>query len=347
MTKIFGTVRTPHPWCNEISNWVSSLTSDFHAGGANLEVDERVSPPRFTSIEAYVAAERSIDPQKPLNEYLGTYFKQKVLTDPNPEFATTINANNVASNVASEVDEGRPLIWLLDLNKLYQIGPILDSIERRSNQAPKRRAKLPSEDPKGNPDVDAPLYFDHIFGPIAKDFRPTAAQVAYLQHVLSVVNDNTYNPVWVTLKSEFDKHFDKGPNRWLEILGMARAIRGRYIVAFEYCLPSGGMLYRPSSADAGIDQSFHYATPEQIHPRHGGRAMDLCDPGLLPSHNDLMPEFIHAHSHRKLAQVKIVGLGKTDAAVGQADVVNYRSRQRTLLANLWPQHAATISQWPN
>lgn len=58
-----------------------------------------------------------------------------------------------------------------------------------------------------------------------------------------------------------------------------------------------------------------------------------------------LPEYIHIHGAIEDAQ--IAGIGKTIRSVGNRDIAEYRKRQKQQLIDLWPDHAAVISKWPD
>ena len=121
-----------------------------------------------------------------------------------------------------------------------------------------------------------------------------------------------YQPTWATTWAAFEPHEEDGPERWLQVLGMAKP-PPRWLILLRYTVAEAGTLVRPTILDAKWN-AYHFPSPPspQVSPAVGGHPMDLR---ISPKATSVLPEFIHKQIQHSLAHWMDLGgkIGRTQS----------------------------------
>ncbi len=322
MGRIFGVLNAGHAWCQTLDTWIGAIDDPQHAIGANIAVDMRVPPKRQGWIETF-------RPELPLKEQLNKYTVSQQ-TAAVPDFI------RCPENLAERVPADKDLVWIVDLTALYPVGDMIEKVEERLDKLrPNGQAASTTTSHLG----DAAFYWNErleLSGHIPEGTicvtgeQLTETHRAVMGCLLDELRENRKwrrHPIWVCLYEELRHHLEKGPERWLELVGVPKSSGNRHIAVVKY--PKGDLpLFRPSTADA-FSHSYHFPTSMTSDPNEGGRSLDMSGPistigngvedngsatGVGSRDNPPLREYIHMHGFPAAAQ--LVAIGRTGRPVG-------------------------------
>ena len=294
-----------NPYRDILDAWWG-LTDDelaYAAMARNLAFDHRVSKERAEKFDRHGNRPRTSDA---LRGVIDHYFEKCVRTREMPDYLLRrFNRDNIVIGAGEKLpafSKDLKLVRVLDLTGLQPLFMWANQPRKRKKQW---RALLTSLLDKRSGDWDSRLS-DQLTG------KPSGQIEEFIETVLDMLNtsrrDVPYQPTWATMWSDFEHHVMHGPDRWLQVLGMAKP-PGRWLVLLRYTVREAGTLVRPTQLDVGW-QEYHFPSPPDAPLEVGGHPMDLR---ALRRAKPLRREFIHKQIDHPLRHWTDTGgeLGRT------------------------------------
>lgn len=355
MPPVFGRNNKPHPYDKAIAEWLAIPTLGYCAMARNLMHDHRVSEARekvFDEFAATMARRRGSSAfagnpptREELEKAIVDYFEEKVRNRHLPHYVYgAINSNNLIVGNGSVSSQGRQssyppnrdvkLVRVLDLTGL---GSVFQWAKRK-NTWRKLLARFPNCPPSRIKPHDEAItsWLDE------KLERGSERQIeGFIASVLKILNeyrqDQAFQPTWATTWSAFEPNAEQGPDRWLQVLGMAKH-SPRWVMLLRYKVREAGTIARPTQLDAGW-YAYHYPSPPQAPLAIGGHPMDLGSRRA----GQLLPEYIHKQIGHKIDHWFDSGrkIGKTTQPV-TANLVDLRRAHHELLVS---KYGANVLVW--
>jgi hypothetical protein len=321
MPQVFGRDYTnTHAYENAITAWLSSTEVDARAMARNLMHDHRVSLEREKKLDDFVKYPPTADS---LQRAIVDYFNARVRTRSLPEYVyQSLNATNLLtskSTIQSTINKDVKLLRVLDLNRLRLVYQWAIDARNKKKEWKKSFAKFPISP---NDNKIGKWLDDEIGG--GSESRIEELITTVLDAVSTYSQGKPFQPTWATTWAAFASHQRHGPERWLQILGIA-ASPPRWIIILRYTVGEAGTLARPTMLDAGWYAN-HFPSPPPLLTSlsSGGHPMDLR---IIPRANHLLPEFIHKQIRHSLKHW-------TDAGSNMSDRIGRTlARNRELLSN--------------
>ena len=150
-------------------------------------------------------------------------------------------------------------------------------------------------------------------------------------------------PTWVALFRQFMPHASRGPNAWLQVMGMRDSYNGqsRYPLVLVYKLRDVGTLIRPTQLEAGFD-AFHFPSPPPAPVSEGGFAMDRS-----PSSGQQPPlsEFLHEPRPCSAEDWRLGGRLAGPTVLADAGGIELSEARRRHYGRLKLKYQATSTDW--
>ena len=267
-----------HVFDKAIQDWKSSADPKFGAMASNVTYDHRVSRER----EEELAKIAGSDPSgTELGNAFKKYFETKVRTRDLPHFVyEKLNEENILGLTPGGwkgPDRETLFVRVLDLSGLYHP---MHWAKEKQNPVFK---DFPDQMMQGPGWVDKQLTG---VGKWANKFE------AFLHELLLVMEgygkEHPFQPTWVTTWATFKPLLGKGPNGWLEVLGVPKKEGRRWVVLLAYPASEARKFARPTQLDAGWFAQ-HFPSPTCAPAELGGHPMDLAADPATP----IRPEYIH------------------------------------------------------
>lgn len=322
MSLVFGRSGAGHRYDAALRDlYASGLEASALA--ANLRYDHRVTAAREAAFDKFVPTAPT---SRCLQQSIVDYFENRVRTLPTPDFVRF--AENGA-NIVTRVDSSPPkihhdveLVRVLDLTGLHPV----------FRWAKQQRMGMFWDFP--DDDRERQSWLDRVLlGKRSSDQEPFMRAV--LDAMAARRRAAPFQPTWATMWDEFREYVDSEPARWLELVGMNRAVRGRWITLLRYRVREVGTLARPTQLDAG-DYVYHFPSPPGVYCGH---PMNLAvdETGIT-----ILPEFVHQQIDHPIEHwLAAFGIVKTTRAT-RSDLVNQRSAHHR---GLLRKHGDPILQW--
>jgi hypothetical protein len=183
----------------------------------------------------------------------------------------------------------------------------------------------------GDPAVDEGTWNEFLRHRLGSD---TQAQERFVDALFEALDAyrrvHPYQPTWTASWHDLEPHLNEDSHRWLEIMGMVRITYPRWLLVLKYRARETGTLLRPTMLDAGWDSGgYHFPSPPELSPPHGGRTMDL---GMAVT----IPEYIHQEMSHTLRHWQDGGRrAKATSRAVMGDFLSQRRRHRQLLRKLY------------
>ena len=299
--RIFGKQRTGHRLEAPLQELLSRPPADpDRIVGLNLMHDGRVTRVEERALIAYYDAEGGGGGRDLLNG-LGQYFTHEVRTRAVPRFAqAALNDANILvgrANGYDEVDGAFPLGRILDVSGLVRVFRWA------------KEQSLPGF--TGMPDAwdDDPVYWQWL--DVQMDGGGTRAE-PFLKRAFEAMrayrlppDPQPFQPSWVTAWDDLEVVVEtEPPQRWLEVLGVARPVAPRWLIALRYPAAHAGTVARPTQVSAGY-YAYHFPSPPPVPLSLGGHPADL-DP-VAGAGFGLVPEYIHEEIELNLDHFRAAG----------------------------------------
>jgi len=280
MGTIFGRSSGAHLFDDALAEWKASINHKHKAMACNLVHDHRVSPEREAHLSDMARSDMSglrctgVNLQNALNNY----FEQRVRVRKLPPYVYwKLNGDNIlGATPKGWVGPKRDtkLVRVLDLSGLFHP---YSWAKKRGN---KRFESLPYQMSRTAEWIDNQLKTLSV-----DDLR------TFLDTVFGVLRnysqEHPFQPVWASTLTSFESHIKEGPDRWLEMLGMVRTGKPRWLVLLAYEVKEAGTIARPTQLEAGF-WPYHYPSPNCAEAFRGGHPIDLGR-----AKRALLPEFVH------------------------------------------------------
>jgi len=328
MPPVFGrNFPNPHPYDNVIATWRSSTEPEDHAMARNLMHDHRVSQERERAFDKLVPPSPTA---RNLQHAIVDYFKTKVRTRKLPHYVyTALNATNLLTGQGPShpvINKDLKLVRVLDLNRLGLVYQWAMNWRNKKREWKRSFAKFPTAP---NDDQIAKWLDDEIGGGSEKQQEQLVATV--LDMINTYSPKHPFQPTWATTWSAFEPHERLGPDRWLQVLGMANP-SSRWVMLLRYTVREAGTIARPTLLDAGW-YADHFPSPPQAPLVVGGHPMDLR---ISPRATHLLPEYIHKQIQHSLKHWTDIGgkIGRTTAP-NPASLADQRRTHHELLTRVY------------
>lgn len=301
---VFGRNSKPHPYDAAIDEWLHSAEPEERAMARNLMHDHRISKAREQEFDRLVDRPcNTVNLQRAIKKY----FEKKVRTRTLPDYVyKRVNANNLLTGkdeILPYIHKDVKLVRVLDLNGLRRVFQWAKS-KRRWGESFEKFPRRPN-------DATIAKWLDEkLQGSIENQIE------RFVGTVLDVMNDyrreHPYQPTWATTWTAFEPYLEDEPDRWLQVLGMAK-VPPRWLILLKYTVREAGTIARPTQLDAGW-YAYHFPSPPQAPLGVGGHPMDLRISRKLRC---LLPEYIHKQISHPLEHWKDVG-----SRIGRATAPN-------------------------
>lgn len=273
-----------NPYRDILEAWWG-LTDDelaYAAMARNLAFDHRVSKERAAKFDRHGKRPRTSDA---LRGAIDDYFEKCVRTRKLPDYLyRRINRNNIVIGAGERLPAFSKDVKLVRVLDLSGLEPVFLWANQHKNRKKEWRRLLSSL--LGRPGGLAD-HLDHELS--GKSSGEIEGLIETILHILNTSRSVVaYQPTWATVWSDFKHHLRQGPDRWLEVLGMAKA-PPRWLIVLRYTVREAGTLVRPNQLDAGW-QEYHFPSPPTAPLEVGGHPMDLR---VHPRTKPLIREFIH------------------------------------------------------
>lgn len=314
---------SPHRYDPALEDCTISGEPSTQAVAENIRYDHRVSREREKEFDTFVKSDPKMwsDLQRPIKDY----FWEKVRGNNDPDYVREINGQNI---VVGGTENRR------ELNDEVELGTVLDlsgllHVYRWAQSA----GIEPFASAIGDFERD-----DNLLPYLDKVCRGTAKEVsAFLACILDALGrklkaDEPFNPTWAVLWDDLAAVLDEQPERWLEVLGIAKPEPGRWLIVLRYTVREVGTLVRPTLLDAGWS-AFHFPSPPQVPLGSGGHPMNLGDHGKAVG---LPREYVHSQIPYRIAHW-LAGsqkIGRTERAV-TCRLMRQRRQHYQKLVNLY------------
>ena len=271
-----------HPY-DAALNACATSGEPLHAAMAqNIRYDHRVSERREQRFDGLGHQPRSFDA---LQQACVDYFEEQIRWRSDPDsLGEPWNAQNILvggvenhRRIKAEARLGR----ILDLNGLLHplkvaaeagIAPFSDAIRALNSEAQLGR------------------YLDSQLANTSLAQRE--AFLASVFHALGCAKQRPFQPTWVTAWDDLEPVLDQGPERWLEIMGVAKATGERWLIVLKYSVEDAGTLVRPTILDTNW-QGRHFPSPPPADLCLGGHPVDLAGAASTMIVGRLAREYIH------------------------------------------------------
>ncbi|MCI0488514.1 MAG: hypothetical protein L0229_18150 [Blastocatellia bacterium] len=331
--------QNPHPYDDALAIWLNSVESDIRSMARNLMHDHRVSREREKAFDSFFKHPAKADA---LQHAIDDYFKARVRTSNLPDFVLeSLNRNNLLTGTGSLkpiIHKDVELVRTFDLNRLI---PVYQWAMDRRNKKKKWRkclAKFPIK--PTNDEIDKWLD-DEIGGGSEEHIEEMVATVLDIVNTYSL--KQPFHPTWATTWAAFEPHKKHGPDRWLQVLGVA-VPPPKWVILLKYTVAEAGRLVRPTMLDAGW-YAYHFPSPRETPLSEGGHPMDIR---IQPRANRLLPEYIHRQIQHPIRHW--IDAGGASGAIGQTKVpdreslTDQRKSHHELLASVY---GTTVYSWMN
>ncbi len=306
MPPVFG--RTPlhsHPYDDALNAWRTSADSTWQSMACNVSNDHRVSEPREAAFDRFVDHPCT---SAGLNRALVDYFEEQVRHRKRPDYVyRAVNKDNILTGREGLplIQKGVKLVRVLDLNRLRFVWQWANDPARRKKTWRSTLAKFPSS--PTDREVMNWLNDELDSGSLAQKERT----ISTLLEIMNLYgSEEPFQPTWATTWAAFEPHKDEGPERWMQVLGVA-APPPRWVILLGYSVAEAGTLVRPTILDAGW-YAYHFPSPPQASPTASGHPVDLR---IDPRASRPLPEYIHKQIPHTFAHWSDLGgmIGRTSS----------------------------------
>jgi len=324
MPPVFGRSSLPlHSYDTCLGELLHSVEAYNRAMARNLMHDHRVSVARVQVFDKFVSS-----PCTPssLNHGVVRYYTENVLTRHLPDYVyKRLNGENLLSGDplgTHVIHKDALLARVVDLTGL---GHLYGWAKSRGMRAFSRYPERAPESTWVQDWLD-----ERLLG------RSAPRVQDFLGSVFEMLNtyrrDFPYQPSWATTWSALSPHLSSPPERWLEVLGIDKAVAPRWLIVLKYSVREAGTIARPTQLDAGW-RSFHFPSPPCATPYNGGHPMDLSIPSRAAG---LLPEFIHKQIDHDITHWTSAGsiCKKTDNPSPEA-LIEQRLNHHKLLVRMY------------
>jgi hypothetical protein len=336
LLEVFGRrTSVPHAYEGSLSVWLSGACLLSRAMARNLMHDWRVSPEREAKFDIWARHPQST---RDLMRGIMAYHRHCVSTRARPDYLyDRLNSNNMVRRPwepeSSGIHKEYRLATILDLSGLDQVyqwahderlAPFVYLTDEMRSET--RKAAWLRDCLEGQPQGEVEAFLKSVFE-ATNTYRVSVA-------------GGRHQPVWATTWSALEPHLGGGPDRWLEVLGIARSGFPRWLVVLAYRVSEVGTLARPTQLDAGWS-GFHFPSPPRAPLSTGGHPADLGTPAASAS---VLPEYIHSQIHYRIEYWVEAGrlIGQTTRPTPD-DVASQRwAHHRRLCACYGPAH---VKSW--
>ena len=324
-----------NPYRDILDAWWGLRDDDlaFAAMARNFAFDHRVSEGRAEKFDRHGNRPRTSDA---LRAAIDQYFERCVRTRGIPDFLLRrFNRDNIVIGAGEKLPAFSKDLKLVRVFDLTGLQPLFLWANQPRNRKKRWRALLTSLLDKRSGDWDSRVS-DQLTG-------QTPGQIQeFIEIVLDVLNtsrrDVPHQPTWATTWSDLEPHVRHGPDRWLQVLGMAKP-PSRWLVLLSYTVREAGTLVRPTQLDAGW-QEYHFPSPPDAPLEVGGHPMDIR---VLPRTRPLLQEFIHKQIDHPLHHWTDTG-----GELGRTTVLNTKGLDRQRIAHyelLKRVYGLSVARW--
>jgi hypothetical protein len=274
-----------NPYRDVLDGWWSLKDDDvaYAAMSRNLAYDHRVSVKRAEKFDQIGMLPRTADD---LRGAIDDYSEKCVRKRPRPDYLFRgINGNNIVIGGGEKLppfSKDLKLVRVLDLTGLE---PVFMWARQPKNNTKRWRYLLTTMLGRRSGDWATQLD-EQLLGKSSDQVE------GFIETVLDILDSSRkevpFQPTWATMWSDFEQHLKYGPDRWLQVLGMAK-LPPRWLILLRYTVREVGTLVRPTQLDAGW-QEYHFPSPPAASLTVAGHPMDLrVNLVAVP----LLREFIH------------------------------------------------------
>jgi hypothetical protein len=283
--------------------------------------DHRVSEPREEDFDGFVDKPCTGDA---LKRGIIKYFTTKIRNRTLPHYVyKKVNENNILSGnptIVPSINKDLELVRVLDITGL---GEVFQWAKRKKNWG-----KTLKRFPRYHNEQDVIVWLDGYLQKVPR--QQALSFVAILIDILNQYrNEHAYQPTWATAWVGFQHFLKDGPDRWLQVVGVART-PPRWVILLKYRLREAGTIVRPTLLDAGW-LAYHFPSPPQAPLANGGHPMDIR---ISPRSTALLPEYIHKQIDHSIDHFVDIGRTSKSSSDGLAD--QRRTHHNLLIENYGP-----------
>ncbi len=337
MPPVFGrTHPDPHPYDDALKAWLTSADASWQSMARNVMHDHRVSEARAEAFDRFVDSPCT---SAGLNRAIIDYFEEQIRHRRLPHYVyKAVNEENLLTSgqPVPLIHKDVKLVRVLDLNGLRFVVQWGNEPTRRKSTWEPTLANFPYS----LTDSEVANWLDDEIGAGSPDRIERAVST-----ILDILNSYTieeepYQPTWATTWAAFEPHENGGPERWLQVSGVATP-PPRWLILLRYTVAEAGTLARPTILDADW-YAYHFPSPPQTSLAVGGHPMDLR---VTPRATHLLPEYIHKQIPHKLEHWTDLGgkIARTNSPYSTG-LVDQRMAHFELLVNIYGQD---VLNWMN
>jgi hypothetical protein len=325
MPPVFGrTHPDPHPYDDALETWLKSGDSSWQSMARNVMHDHRVSEPRAEAFDHFVDHPCT---SAGLNRAIVDYFDEQIRHRKLPHYVyKAANENNLLTSrgLLPLIQKDVKLVRAVDLNGLRFVCQWANDPSRRKKSWEPMLARFPAS----LTDSEITRWLDSELGG-ASPMQIERTVSTMLDIINSYRDEEPYQPAWATTWTAFEPHESGGPERWLQVLGVANP-PPRWVMLLSYTVAEAGTLVRPTILDADW-YAYHFPSPPQASLALGGHPMDLR---IAPGASYPLPEYIHKQISHTLVHWTDLGgkIGRTSSP-NPTSLADQRRAHLDLLVN--------------